>query len=144
MIDDSRNRLLAAAAEILASDGYEALSAAAVAQAADLPPAIFDEHFVDTDDLCLVLLGEVGRAQVAALDERDSSGGALDLPRRAANHLGFVADEHALLDLDAELRRFGERNDTARYSLTLIERRTLDVVTRRRAPNASQVCGAAG
>jgi AcrR family transcriptional regulator len=56
----ARSRLLTAAAELLASRGYDALSESAIVESAGLPSDSFDGHFVDIDDLCLVVLGEIG------------------------------------------------------------------------------------
>ena len=114
MTSHARSRLLTAAAEILASRGYEALSEAAIVESAGLPSDSFDEYFVDIDDLCLVLLGEIGRARVADA-AGGASGGAAAVPSPPmGGHLPFLDDAHVMEQLKAELRRLATRNEAAR------------------------------
>lgn len=123
MTSHARGRLLTAAAEILASRGYDALSEAAIVESAGLPSDSFDEHFVDVDDLCLVLLGEIGRARVrAVVGGVRSSSVAVPSPAMGG-HLPFLDDAGDMEQLEAELRRLATRNEAARYGLSVIEAR---------------------
>ncbi|MEZ5204619.1 MAG: TetR family transcriptional regulator, partial [Acidimicrobiales bacterium] len=119
----ARGRLLTAAAELLASRGYEALSEAAIVESAGLPSDSFDEHFVDIDDLCLVLLGAIGRARVRAVvgGVRGDAVAVPSLPM--GGHLPFLDDAHVMEQLEAELRRLATRNEAARYGLSVVEAR---------------------
>lgn len=131
MTSHARVRLLTAAAEILASRGYEALSEAAIVESAGLPSDSFDEHFVDVDDLCLVLLGEIGRARVSAV-VGGVRGGAAAVPLPPmGGHLPFLDDAHVMEQLEAELRRLATRNQAARYGLSVIEARVAAASARR-------------
>lgn len=123
MTSDPRDQLLTAAAEILAGRGYDALSEAAIVESAGLPSDSFDEHFVDVDDLCLVLLGEIGRARVGAVagGARDSAAGVPPLPM--SGHLPFLGDAHLVEQLESELRRLATRSEAVRYGLSVIQAR---------------------
>lgn len=123
MTSDPRDRLLTAAAEILASRGYEALSEAAIVESAGLPSDSFDEHFVDIDDVCLVVLGEIGRARVGDA-AGGASGGAAAVPTPPMDgHLPFLNDAHVVEQLEAEMRRLATRSKAARYGLSVVETR---------------------
>ncbi|MCB1284190.1 MAG: TetR family transcriptional regulator [Microthrixaceae bacterium] len=105
MTSHARSRLLTAAAELLASRGYDALSESAIVESAGLPSDSFDGHFVDIDDLCLVVLGEIGRARVRAV-VGGVRGSAVAVPSPAmGGHLPFLGDAHDMEQLEAELRR---------------------------------------
>lgn len=82
----TRRRLLDAAGELLAKTGYGALSASAVARAADVAQPTFYVHFKDKDDL-LRTLGEEQfgtlRAKLSAARARFLAGHGLDAVRES-------------------------------------------------------------
>ena len=116
--------------EDIIGDSDGALSPPAVASEAGVARRCFDDHLVDPDDLGLILVHEIGRAQITAVTDHhlDDRHGPIDLYEWTSEPLPFVDNTRDLHVLGTELAFLGTRNETVRHSLISIQDRTFEAL----------------
>ncbi|MDB4968364.1 MAG: TetR/AcrR family transcriptional regulator [Myxococcales bacterium] len=113
--EETRARLVAAAAEVFNRDGYGGTDSNRLARAAGYAPGVFYKHFDDKKQLFLAVYVEWVAAELAALGQALEEGRppaalarrivALIVDHHRRWH-GFRASLRALVATDAEVRRF--------------------------------------
>lgn len=106
----TRNRILAAAREIVMRDGYSELTMRRLAAAVGYSPAALYLHFAGRDEIALILRDEALAALALALDE----------------HALEVADVHPIQAVGRAWLNFA-RTQPQLYALALIERMPLAI-----------------
>jgi AcrR family transcriptional regulator len=113
--EETRARLVAAAAEVFNRDGYNGTDSNRLARAAGYAPGVFYKHFDDKKQLFLAVYVEWVAAEFAEMARALAEGGTpAVLARRIAGVFvehhrrwhGFRASLRALVATDAEVRRF--------------------------------------
>lgn len=134
----TRNRLLAAATEVFAANGFHATSLADVADRAGYTIGAVYSNFASKDDLFHALMRERMRALEASLESAfgsadASAGGASSVDQQIEAELDrMAAAEDAVPPgwwrLLAEFRTYAAGNDAVRAELAESERRCRDII----------------
>ncbi|HET9680082.1 MAG TPA: TetR/AcrR family transcriptional regulator [Gammaproteobacteria bacterium] len=128
--EQTRQRLLEAAAIVIPREGYQGASVEDIAAEAGFSRGAFYSNFEDKDELFTALLQQLCDAEHAALDEIFEQGGSAEEMRlKIREFYAQVCREQQQLVLYSEAKIHAARDDAFRQRFNELERETRQRIT---------------
>lgn len=129
--DQTRARLLDAAAKVFAAKGYFGAAVDDIAEAAGLTKGAVYAHFRTKEALYLALTIERGRRQLEAINDRfDSSGPEQSAVDWVAGRVADAVRDRAQIAIDLEFLTYAARDPKLRRELKELEDRGVEFTAR--------------